>query len=213
MEPISNCILKVNEKMVSDFVISAGRTSLGLPNSQTGRILESNSVLSSILLPLIRITWNFSYVKPLRFPPFNFESARVNSCAHSAYLYLNPRFTKKKKTWILSAVRGNLPQNGERGRKIKYIPVKPKRAPIWLSVKLKINAIFFFLPHPTRHGRYSCRGWEDSSRGRCKQGNWNSVTRHPLTILPRHLLMVAACAVDATAPADSPKPSRAAGVR
>lgn len=95
--------------------------------------------------------------------------------------------------------------------KIKYIPVKPKLAPIWLNVKLKINAIFFFLPHPTRHGRYSCRGWEDSNRGRCKQGNWNSVTPYPLTILPGHLLMVAACTIDITSPADSRKPSHVAG--
>lgn len=134
----------------------------------------------------------------------------VNSCAHSAYLYRNPRFTKKNVNFI-SCQREFTTEWWQR-EKIKSIPAKPKLAPIWLNVKLKINAIFFFPPHPTRHGRYSCRGWEDSSRGRCKQGNWNSVTPHPLTILPGHLLMVAACAVEVISPADSRKPSRAAGV-
>lgn len=43
---------------------------------------------------------------------------------------------------------------------MKYIPGKLKLVPIWLNVKLKINAIFFFLSHPTRHGRYSCGGQE-----------------------------------------------------
>lgn len=195
-------------RWVLDLVISVRRTSLRLPNSQTGRILESNSVLS-ILLPLIRITWNFSYVKSLQFPPFNWEHESIR--ALTLHIYIEILDSLKKNVNFISCQREFTTEWWQR-EKIKSIPAKPKLAPIWLNVKLKINAISFFLPHPTRHGRYSCRGWEDSSRGRCKQGNWNSVAPHPLSILPGHLLMVAACAVEVISPADSRKPSCAAGV-
>lgn len=44
------------------------------------------------------------------------------------------------------------------GEKSNYIQMKLILAPIWLNFNLKINAIFFPLPHPIRHGRYSSRG-------------------------------------------------------
>lgn len=76
---------------------------------------------------------------------------------------------------------------------MKYNPGKLKLVPIWLNVRLKINVIFFFLPHPTRLGRYSCRGWGDSTRGRYKQRDWNFVTLHPLVILPWSIWEDTAC--------------------
>lgn len=44
------------------------------------------------------------------------------------------------------------------GEKSNYIHAQVKLAPIWLNVKLKINAISLSSPHPIRHGSSSSRG-------------------------------------------------------
>lgn len=87
--------------------------------------------------------------------------------------------------WILSVVRGNPTWDGEMGKKSNYIHTKLKLAPIWLNFKLKINAIFFlffFSPHPIRHGRYSSGGEkiaiEGGKRENCEYHFKSSLSQH-----------------------------------